>query len=64
MYFAETTTEITATTAPSTRKTLRQPNARPIAVIAGRPMLMPRVLPDMMTVMALPCMFSGTSRVP
>ena len=32
--------------------------------IKGMPMLMPSVLPDMMTVMALPCMFSGTRRVP
>ena len=43
---------------------VRQPKVTPTVVIAGMPILMPRVLPAMITVMALPCISRGTRRVP
>lgn len=49
---------------PRTRNSVRQPKVTPIVVITGRPMLIPRVFPAMITVTALPCISSGTSRAP
>ena len=57
-------TPISATPSPNTTNSARQPNFSPTRVITGKPMLMPRVLPAMITVMTRPCRPGGTRRVP
>jgi diketogulonate reductase-like aldo/keto reductase len=55
---------ISAANPPNTKNDMRQPTCVPIKVIIGKPKLTPKVLPAIMIVIALPCIFSGTSAVP